>query len=331
MIVRVSEQRLEWSDRFSIYLSPAYLKWHLGCRATFVKLEYEDGSALSLPFCRRSYPTGLVALNILSDPFDSEGKLHTLDEDAWEVVLRAPDCVADLVQCESVSSMTLRHPRDAVWVPIATVQLDLTREEEALWMGLHPRHRSSIRRAMRQSLDVRVVSDKDEMRAAYLLMRDTQLRNDNAMISESRFFELVRSLPDNVVLFGVYSGNELQGTAIYPYSNHSASYLYGGSLARPADGALKFLHWEAMLYFRKRGVMVFDLQGMRIDPEKGSKYEGLRRFKERFGGEVVNGYLWRVVQSPMKYRFHRLVQHLVSIVRYRKLSYSSVLDRIAGN
>jgi hypothetical protein len=53
-----------------------------------------------------------------------------------------------------------------------------------------------------------------------------------------------------------------------------------------ASPAQDLLHWEAMRRHRDAGDEVFDLAGMSPDPATG-KEEGIRRFKEKWGGAVV--------------------------------------------
>jgi lipid II:glycine glycyltransferase (peptidoglycan interpeptide bridge formation enzyme) len=64
---------------------------------------------------------------------------------------------------------------------------------------------------------------------------------------------------------------------------------------------MQLLHWEAMLQFRAMGVKRFDFQGVRINPEKGSKQEGILNFKKNFGGELISGYLWKYPFHPLKW------------------------------
>ena len=48
------------------------------------------------------------------------------------------------------------------------------------------------------------------------------------------------------------------------------------------------------------GVKRFDFQGVRIDPEKGSKQDGIANYKKGFGGEFVKGYTWKYALRPLK-------------------------------
>ena len=46
--------------------------------------------------------------------------------------------------------------------------------------------------------------------------------------------------------------------------------------------------------------------GARINPEKGSKQEGLSWFKKRFGANLKQGYMWKYSLHPLKYRLYCL-------------------------
>jgi lipid II:glycine glycyltransferase (peptidoglycan interpeptide bridge formation enzyme) len=66
------------------------------------------------------------------------------------------------------------------------------------------------------------------------------------------------------------------------------------------------MHWEAMRRFKEKSVKSYDFVGVRINPEKGSKQEGLLAFKERFGGRLVQGYIWKYPLSRSKYLAYQL-------------------------
>ena len=115
-----------------------------------------------------------------------------------------------------------------------------------------------------------------------------------------KFRQMVFGLGENVKIIIARHDGALQGCAVIPFSDYSAYYVYGGSVSRPVTGALNLLHWEAIKLFRGLGVKRYDFVGVRINPEKGTKQDGLMMFKERFGGGLMQGYLW-------KYPFHRFL------------------------
>jgi lipid II:glycine glycyltransferase (peptidoglycan interpeptide bridge formation enzyme) len=114
------------------------------------------------------------------------------------------------------------------------------------------------------------------------------------------------SLKENVRIFVALYQGAVQGSAVIPFSDHSAYYLYGGSSANPLTGATNLLQWEAIRLFRGLGVKRYDFVGVRINPEKGSKQEGLMAFKQRFGGQLVQGYIWKYALQPLKFGIYSL-------------------------
>ncbi len=62
---------------------------------------------------------------------------------------------------------------------------------------------------------------------------------------------------------------------------------------------MNLLHWEAMKAFKLRGVDHYDFVGARINPDPGSKQEQLARFKQRFGGRLATGYMWKLYLRPL--------------------------------
>jgi lipid II:glycine glycyltransferase (peptidoglycan interpeptide bridge formation enzyme) len=67
---------------------------------------------------------------------------------------------------------------------------------------------------------------------------------------------------------------------------------------------MNLLQWEAIRLFHEQGVQQYDFFGARIDPEKGSKIEGIMNFKKRFGGKLIQGYQWKFAFHPIKYSLY---------------------------
>jgi lipid II:glycine glycyltransferase (peptidoglycan interpeptide bridge formation enzyme) len=133
-----------------------------------------------------------------------------------------------------------------------------------------------------------------------------------ARVSDEAFRDQVVSFGEGVrVLVAEYEG-VVQASAVIPFSAHTAYYMHGGSIANPLTGASNFLHWEAFRLFRDLGVRRYDFFGSRIGAEPGSKAEGITKFKERFGGELVRGYMWKLALRPLKTRLYSMVVRIRS-------------------
>jgi lipid II:glycine glycyltransferase (peptidoglycan interpeptide bridge formation enzyme) len=81
-----------------------------------------------------------------------------------------------------------------------------------------------------------------------------------------------------------------------------------------------------MRRLRDKGVTRYDFVGARLDVEEGSKYEGIQRFKARFGADLRKGLTFRVVFSPFKYAlFSFMVRVYFAVKRW---PYVDPIDQI---
>jgi lipid II:glycine glycyltransferase (peptidoglycan interpeptide bridge formation enzyme) len=83
---------------------------------------------------------------------------------------------------------------------------------------------------------------------------------------------------------------------------HGTYYLNGRTIAHPVTGAMNLLQWEAIKHFRALGVKKYNFAGSRVNPEPGSKQAGLAMFKQRFGGTLERGYMWKYSYNPIMRR-----------------------------
>jgi lipid II:glycine glycyltransferase (peptidoglycan interpeptide bridge formation enzyme) len=126
-------------------------------------------------------------------------------------------------------------------------------------------------------------------------------------MSVEAFRNYVLGLNEQVKILIAECNGTVQGCVIIPFSQHSAYYVYGGSIPEPVTGAMNLLHWEAIRQFRGLGVQRYDFVGVRINPEEGSKQEGLMLFKQRFGGQLIQGYMWKCSLHSLKFLVYSLV------------------------
>jgi hypothetical protein len=216
---------------------------------------------------------------------------------------------ADVVIPASVNTIFRSYPEGAVVAPYGSYIIDLERSEDVLWNNVHSKHRNVIRNAKNKGVQIR--SGTQYLDVAYQLVRDTFKRSSLPFMSHEAFHRMVAGLGENVKVFVAESGGINQGCAVIPYSGYSAYYAYGGSSEHPISGATNLLQWEAMRSFRDLGVKRYDFCGVRINPEKGSKAAGLMMYKERFGGQLVQGYMWKYALSPLKSALYSLAVRLL--------------------
>ena len=201
-------------------------------------------------------------------------------------------------------------PDGSVAAPYGTCVLDLDRPEDALWSGISSNHRRQIRLAQKSGVQMRQAPELVE--ATHAMVRNTFGKSDLPFMGPVSFQRMLQGLGESVRILVAEAGGKVQASIVVPFSRHTAYYVYGGSVANAAPGAMHLLHWEAIKLFRSLGVARYDFVGVRVNPEPGSKQEGLLTFKQRFGGRLVQGYMWKYPLRRLNYLLYCLAARLRS-------------------
>ena len=227
------------------------------------------------------------------------GALEEAREKAFlnSVIVHFRSTGADMVIPSGNTALFRTYPDGALAAPYGTFVNDLTQPEDVLMGAIRKTYRNNIRRA--EKAGVQIKSGLAHSDAAYRLVAETLKRSDVGFKTCEEFQRTILSLGENIKIFVAEHDGVIQGALVSPFSEHTAYNWYCGSRAEPVLGSMHLLHWEAMRQFRALGVKRFNFQGVRIDPEKGSKQEGILNYKKGFGGTLIQGYMW-------KYRFHAL-------------------------
>ena len=76
-------------------------------------------------------------------------------------------------------------------------------------------------------------------------------------------------------------------------------------------GSHNLLQWEIVKKLKTLNVKQYDFVGARINPPKGSKIEGIQRFKSRFGTTLHQGYMWKYIfNKPMYFLYVQILKLL---------------------
>ena len=205
----------------------------------------------------------------------------------------------DMIMPGANSAVFRTYPDGADAAPYGTLIKDLNQSEDALMQEIHSTFRYNIRRATREGVQIK--EGLEYLHTAYDLVADTLKRSGQPVKKYDEFKGSILALGEQVRILVAEREGVCQGCMVAPFSQHSAYTWYCGSRPEPVIGAMHLLHWEAMRRFRQMGVKCLNFQGVRIDPDKGSKQEGILNFKRRFGGSFVQGYVWKYSFSPMKF------------------------------
>jgi len=170
--------------------------------------------------------------------------------------------------------------------------------EEVLWRNVSKTTRSNIRTAQKDGVSIR--EGIEFLQPAYELIRETFSRSKMSFMDGESFKRFVLSLGENgKILMAEFQG-VAQSYSVFAFSDPCAYWIYGGNIQGQHQGAMKFLQWEAIRLFRNLGVKKFDFFGARINPEKGSKQEGINLMKKNLGATLAEGYVWKYSLRPSR-------------------------------
>ena len=205
-----------------------------------------------------------------------------------------------------------------------TVKINLKNSEEDIFKDLHGKHRNVIRKAEKDGLKVEF--GKHLQQTCYKLIQETLKRENVFFESLDEFNRICEALKEQVQFFVVKKDTQVQGVAVIPFDSNDAYYLWGGSIKGTSAGAMNFMHWKVIQYFKEKGVLNYDFVGVRLNPAKDSKLNGLKRFKTRFGGNVEKGHLWKVSLKPIP----TLVFNLLYLIKTRSKP-SDIIESIINS
>ena len=168
-----------------------------------------------------------------------------------------------------------------------TLVFDLSKDLEDLFKKFNDTCKKHIRRGERNT-DLKLAVLDGNMSASYVLYKRVK-NQEGASPDIKREFE-------NCIFFNAYLKNEIIVTMSF-YDNGEiirAKHIASIRKEKVEDAkvvayASRRLNWEVMKWGKSQGRKLFDLGGITDDPEKS----GIREFKQSFGGDEVDVYIYR--------------------------------------
>jgi len=179
--------------------------------------------------------------------------------------------------------------------------IDLTRPPQQIWRSVRPNARRNIEKARRSGVVVEEVATSEEMTPAHAILRDVYKRIRIPLPDRSLFdtaLEVLRPKGMLRLLLAKVDGRPIGALTLLLYRG-VIYYWYTGTLREFAScRAGDFLVWHTLEWGAQNGFHTFDFGGGgRPDEEYG-----VRDFKAKFGGQLVNFGRNRCVHAPIRLR-----------------------------
>jgi len=290
---------IQWDSDLPIYASESFLNSD-GGQFGWIGGKDSDGSLRCvLPYGIIQKPgLNMIRFKTQTIPLVEEFSLEAEKAFLAAVVAHFRSAGADVIIPSGNTAIFRTYPDGAAAAPYGTFIKDLTKPEAELLSEIRKTYRQNIRKA--EAAGVQIKCGLEYLDVSYDLVFTTLQRSGSKFKSYADFKRRVEALGEYVKIFVAEHEGVIQGCMVAPFSRHTAYNCYAGSRPQPALGAMHLLHWEAIRQFRALGVQRFDFQDVRINPEKGSKQEGISNYKQGFGGELIQGFLWKYPLRPLK-------------------------------
>lgn len=270
------------------------------CKGDSLFYVYDDERILPVRY-RKKYVFKWTLL--LSEPYNMVDTPQRSLEEFLDMAIRVLEKrLSSMWTISTASGFFADTPSKNCWrIPFGSHVIDLSLPEEELWKKIHSKHRNVIRKAEKDGVAIR--HGGLELLDDYISIdKETWERSNTKAPGKDYYLNQVKSLKRKLDIYVAYFQGSPQAGAIFYVNQAMCYYMYGCSANFPRTGSANLLQWNAILEMKNMGVEKFSFVGCRINEDEDSKYHGIQRFKERFGGELVTGYLFRVVSKPCWYK-----------------------------
>jgi hypothetical protein len=182
-------------------------------------------------------------------------------------------------------------------LPIATLLVDLSKDEDRLLAGMKSRTRYNIRLAERRGVNVRRGGERD-LATFYRLLTMTGQRQRFPVPPQEYFRDMLRIMVPRghaSLFIAEFAGEPLSAALLIAFGG-MVSYKRGGWSGEQGNlHPNELLHWTAIRWAKREGYRYYDFEGVdlpahvpgaHLDPA-ASRVRSVSAFKTGFGGDLV--------------------------------------------
>jgi hypothetical protein len=272
----------------SIFLSKNYALWEED-KGWSVRYFSDMGIFIAIKIKQGAF---FISGQYLSSPIKVNGELSADEELNFLnklIFLLKRDRICDFVAPPLHFSVFNSVPKGSYYTDLGILRINLRKNDDELMSEFSPHYRNKIRKSVSEGLtvdfsdtyfdDLYSLYSTHEKQAIYFDTKE-ELRNIVTKFGSS-----------NCAIAAVKKGNQIFGCVLILFSQNEALYFHSGTIDNcPYPGANKLLHFEIMKWLKKRNVKYYYLGGYRKGDISGTKYDGIQKFKMRFGPELISGF-----------------------------------------
>ena len=182
------------------------------------------------------------------------------------------------------------------------ILIDLERTEEQLWQEVHSKRRNEIRRATREGTRFEVLQGQDGLKDCYAILKEVYKRARLPLPPLAHFESLLANSREQqgLKVFVAKFEQKIIGCMLcLAYGDTLFDYYAGAHQRYYSKYPNDLIPWEVFKWSKQNGYRKFDFGGA---GKPGVPY-GVRDYKKKFGGELVNFGRYEKIHYPRIYRF----------------------------
>ena len=192
------------------------------------------------------------------------------------------------------------------------VLINLKKSRVELEEQLHKERKRNIAKAEKEGLTFRVLNNEQEIKSVISLLKKTYTRVRVPFSYDKLFFNSYFILDKNVKFFGAFWKDKMIAGQVRLCYNDTVYAWYAGSDSnyfqkRPND----FLLWKVIMWSKENHYSHFDFGGA----GKPNVPYGVRDYKLKFGGELVNYGRYQKEHKRLFMLFGRMAYKLYKIIK----------------
>lgn len=201
-------------------------------------------------------------------------------------------------------------------IPPVSLLLDLKKSETELLNAMREKTRYNIRLSEKKSLKIIGNRHGCSLRDFWKLTEETANRQ-NIKSFPRAYYEKLLAIPNFAYVTTVYFNDKPLASGIFVDFAGATTYLFGASSDEEKNLMAPYLlHWYIIKEAKKKGQKSYDFWGINpkdeTDPAYLKKWEGITRFKNGFGGEIISypGTFEMPIQKKWYglYRFAKMIK-----------------------
>ncbi len=181
--------------------------------------------------------------------------------------------------------------------------IDLRKSTDQLWKELNSKRRNKIRKAMKANVTVKQIMNQIDFQESYDILYKVYQRARLPLPDCQYFNNIFNTAGDNYFFpWGAYYQNKLIGTMYtFVYNKIVYDWYAGANTEFYSKHPNDIIPWEIFKQTKEFGCSLFDFGGA---GKPGVPY-GVRDYKKKFGGQMVNYGRFEKIHHPGLYNIAR--------------------------